>query len=90
MKSVYFKSNPLMLFWVGVLTGALLVGLVFLYKIYTPEMGANLFRWTVPKYLQSESVQSQSYGVPTPTLQGYGVPTPTTQGYGVPTPTNGR
>lgn len=38
------KVSPLLIFWVGVLTGALITGMVFLYQLYTGDMQANLFK----------------------------------------------
>jgi len=47
------QDNKFLLFWIGVLTGALLVGIIFLYRLYGAETGgANLFRsiqYSAPK-----------------------------------------
>ena len=36
-KSSLSTVHPLVLFWAGVLTGAIVVGLIFLYKTLTPD-----------------------------------------------------
>lgn len=36
-KSSLNTVHPLVLFWAGVLTGAIVVGLIFLYKTLTPD-----------------------------------------------------
>lgn len=46
MPTKALKNSPFLLFWVGVLTGAVLVALVFLYRIYSTDMQASLFRST--------------------------------------------
>lgn len=45
------SENKFLLFWIGVLTGALLVGIIFLYRLYIAEVGeTNLFRMFFSKY----------------------------------------
>lgn len=39
-----FKVSPFLVFWVGILTGALITGMIFLYQLYTGDMQANLFK----------------------------------------------
>lgn len=39
------KTHPVIIFWIGLLTGALIVGLVFLYKFMNPtQLESSLFR----------------------------------------------
>jgi len=37
-------NDKFLLFWIGVLTGALLVGIIFLYSLYSEATGTNIFR----------------------------------------------
>lgn len=46
MKTKRTTLPPFLLFWIGVLTGAVIVALVFLYKMYSPEIQANVLRAT--------------------------------------------
>jgi len=51
------KVAPFLLFWVGVLTGAFIVTMVFLFRLYDPQVEegeASLFRSyrTIPTYTQ--------------------------------------
>ena len=54
------KTNPFMLFWLGILTGALIVGLVFLYKLYSPaDVGdTSVLRYSVPNLRTTSAVQT--------------------------------
>lgn len=48
MKKNSYSIHPVVIFWLGLLTGALIVGLVFFYRFLTPaEYESSLFR--VPK-----------------------------------------
>ena len=59
--------NPMVIFWLGVLTGALVVGLTFLYRSFDAKDGsAALFR--------STSYSAPSYAAPT--YDSLAMPTP--------------
>ena len=67
MKTASLKMehlNPMVIFWLGVLTGALVVGLTFLYKSFdAKDGGASVFRstsYSSPAYTTSYSPASYS------------------------------
>ena len=61
--------NPMVIFWLGVLTGALVVGLTFLYKSFdAKDGGAALFR--------STSYSAPAYSSYAPAYSPMAVPTP--------------
>jgi len=63
------KEVRFMLFWLGLLTGVLVTSLFFLYKAYTPDMSANVFRlYTRPTYSTSLSTQATNVVLPTRNL----------------------
>ena len=37
-------SHPMLMFWLGLLTGAIIVGLTFLYRLYAVEVEASVLR----------------------------------------------
>lgn len=49
--SEILKTHPMIIFWIGLLTGALVVGLIFLYRFMNPgQFESSLFRsYTVPQ-----------------------------------------
>ena len=55
------QTAPFLLFWVGVLTGAFVVTMIFLFKMYDPQMdeaSTSLFRYrTAPAYTQQLSTR---------------------------------
>ncbi len=53
-KDSFMSVHPLVIFWLGVLTGAVLVGLAFFYRVLTPtDYESSLIRdynrYSVPK-----------------------------------------
>lgn len=40
------KVHPFLLFWIGILTGAIIVGLIFLYRLYGGTGETNILRAT--------------------------------------------
>lgn len=57
--------HPLVIFWIGVLTGALAVGLVFFYKSLTPvdyESATVKYQYSVPKSTKSTPKYQQKAG----------------------------
>ncbi len=54
MKATTFSNvHPMVIFWVGVLTGALVVGFVFLYQsLNNDSYKANLLKYTSPTSTQ--------------------------------------
>jgi|GEM_PF-2445000 len=68
------SENRFLLFWLGVLTGALLVGIIFLYRLYIADMGgANLFRsvrYMIPKVTNTQVMTTKSTGAVSPVSAG--------------------
>jgi hypothetical protein len=44
MSTAKIQAHPFTLFWLGVLTGALVTGLLFLYRLYAVDMEASVLR----------------------------------------------
>lgn len=40
--------HPMLMFWMGVLTGAVLVALTFLYRLYGLDTQTAVYRYTAP------------------------------------------
>lgn len=76
MKTKTFRTHPVLLFWIGVLTGAILVGLTFLYRLYAIDTEAALLRATTltPTLSTSLTTSNVQYDGPTPWM-----PTATTK-----------
>lgn len=45
----YFSRNDIAMFWMGLLTGAVIVSLVFIYRLYSQGATANILK-TSPSY----------------------------------------
>lgn len=65
------KLNPMAIFWLGVLTGALVVGLAFLYRgTHLSDGDAAVLRYSnyaAPAY-STYSESAMNYMVPPPTI----------------------
>jgi hypothetical protein len=69
MKVRMVSFPPFILFWIGVLTGAVLIGLLFLYKLYSPELGGtNVFRTLTTPVQQSTQLNTTNLGNTSKTL----------------------
>lgn len=97
MKTSYTKNlqaHPLVIFWIGLLTGALVVGLIFFYKtIEMKEFQSAVLRGINPSNstIQMAPVQGKN-ALPTPTGNKNAFPTPPngmTSKNAFPTPPNG-
>lgn len=58
-----YSLHPLVIFWIGVLTGALAIGLVFFYRTLTPvdyESAAVKYQYSVPKSKSVPKVQQKA------------------------------
>ncbi|MBT3865375.1 hypothetical protein HOE67_01640 [Candidatus Peregrinibacteria bacterium] len=65
------QNHKFMLFWLGLLTGVLVTSLLFLYKAYTPDMSADVFRvYRMPMY-SSYSMQMPVTNIAMPDPKGY-------------------
>ena len=62
-KSSLSNVHPMVVFWLGLLTGAVLVGLVFFYKALEPaDYESSLFRSYYNPYSSSDYSKSFNYG----------------------------
>ncbi|MDA1060932.1 MAG: hypothetical protein O3B47_04020 [bacterium] len=62
MKKSETSVHPMIIFWLGLLTGAVLVGLVFSYKSMNPQdLESYLLRYTIPTYDSYRLYDSRSY-----------------------------
>ena len=53
-KRQYIEAHPMVIFWLGVLTGAIVVGLVFFYRILSPtDFESSLLRFYYDPYRYS-------------------------------------
>lgn len=55
--------HPVVLFWIGVLTGALAIGLVFFYRTLTPvdyESATVKYQYSVPKSKSTPKYQQKA------------------------------
>lgn len=61
------KVNPMIIFWIGVLTGALVVGFIFLYNVLNSNDYNNaLLKYSSPTYTTSSTLLKGSVAMPTP------------------------
>jgi len=67
MKKKLPCAHPMLLFWVGVLTGAILVGLTFLYRLYAVDTQAALLRATTMTPTLSTSLTTSNVKIDGPT-----------------------
>ncbi|MEK7172120.1 MAG: hypothetical protein AAB739_04380 [Patescibacteria group bacterium] len=52
--------NPFVIFWLGVLTGALLVGLLFLYKVTGGDLQTSVLKTPAKQQYKSATVQTKT------------------------------
>lgn len=65
LQKSFSNFHPLVLFWIGVLTGALAIGLVFFYKTLIPadyESASVKYQYSVPKATKSSPGYQQKAG----------------------------
>ncbi|MBU1992333.1 MAG: hypothetical protein ABH856_02790 [Patescibacteria group bacterium] len=68
MTAKSLQAHPFLLFWIGILTGALIVGILFLYRLYAPETGgASLFRGYYPTSGYTQNLGTSAKGIIDPT-----------------------
>ncbi len=72
-KRQYIEAHPMVIFWLGLLTGAIVVGLVFFYRMLSPaDFESSLLRYYYSPYKYSTldtttSIESPSiYSIGTP------------------------
>ena len=64
-KQLTFPLHPFVIFWLGVLTGAIIVGLAFFYRVAAPEQYQSAI--TSP-YSRSFNYKKPLYTVPSTTI----------------------
>lgn len=71
--------HPMVIFWLGLLTGAVVVSLIFLYKVMIPaDFESSIFRNPkVPKNFDNRYLEQQIMPTPTPSIEEKVMPTPT-------------
>ena len=90
------QIHPMIIFWLGLLTGALIVGFVFFYRAVNPgdyesavlrnlRLNTRSTTQVAPTTQLSQDTSLYSYPTPTGDLQAY--PTPTGDLLAYPTPT---
>ena len=52
--------NPFIIFWLGVLTGALLVGLLFLYKVTGGDLQTSVLKTPAKQQYKSATVKTKA------------------------------
>ncbi len=70
MKSATLSQvNPMVVFWLGVLTGALVVGFIFLYNVLnSTDYNNALLKYSSPTYTTSSTLLKGSLEMPTPSF----------------------
>ncbi|MBI4235222.1 hypothetical protein HY604_02895 [Candidatus Peregrinibacteria bacterium] len=74
------QVHPMVVFWLGLLTGAVIVSLIFLYRILVPvDFESSILRNPkVPKNLYNNRfLEQQIFPSPTPNLEQQLFPSPT-------------
>lgn len=65
-KPSYYYAHPLVLFWIGVLTGAIIVSLIFAYRyLNTTEYKSAALK--SPTYYKTQTIQPKKTTKPTTT-----------------------
>lgn len=62
--------NPFIIFWLGVLTGALLIGLLFLYKVTGGDLQTSVLRTTTQPINKTSTSSTYSAPLYTQPLSG--------------------
>lgn len=77
-KRQHIEAHPMVIFWLGVLTGAIVVGLVFFYRILSPvDFESSLLRFYYSPYRYS-TLGTQGIGTPdgNKAIDAYSIGTP--------------
>lgn len=71
-------AHPMVIFWLGLLTGAVIVSLVFLYRVLSPTdfESSTLRNPKVPKNFDNRNLQQEIMPTPVPTVPQKLMPTP--------------
>lgn len=92
LRKGFNSLHPLIVFWIGVLTGALAIGLVFFYRTLTPvdyESATVKYQYSVPKSTKSVPKYQQKAGASKSTKSSKGsanIGTPDGNKVGIGTP----
>lgn len=67
-KTVSMNAHPMVIFWLGLITGAVIVSLVFLYKVLSPtDFESSIFRNPkVPRNFENKYLEQQIMPTPVP------------------------
>lgn len=68
-KQLAFPLHPFVIFWLGVLTGAIIVGLAFFYRVMAPqEYQSGITSPYTRSYNYTKPLTTPSYTVPSTTI----------------------
>lgn len=68
-KRQHIEAHPMVIFWLGVLTGAIVVGLVFFYRLLSPadfESSLLKYYYSPYKYSTLDTSKIVPYSIGTP------------------------